>query len=194
MSLERSKPTMLPPLKDALLGAVDAEGVSTETAQGAMQLPKIQRPPPVLDDNLWDEITTEVVKRKSMHEVPCSDEDSSQAQALSPTSASTSELEAEPKYQDAADPAASEIVPQAEIGMSLAASFRLGLWPRNLCSQLVDRVTFSLVQAMLTSQMPLRKQSRRQMIRSTPATRRAKRQQRRRKTTRRLRPSPLQPA
>ena len=61
LSLERAKPAQLPCLKDVLSGAVDAE----EQQEAPAKLPKMQRPPPVLDDNLWHAITTEV-KRKSM--------------------------------------------------------------------------------------------------------------------------------
>ena len=194
MSLERSKPTMLPPLKDALSGTVDVEGVSSETAEGDMQLPKIQRPPPVLDDNLWDMITTEVVKRKSMHEGPCADEDSCKAEALSPTSVSTSKLEEEPKRRDNADSAASEIMAQAEIGVCLAGNFGMLAWPGGLWLAIDDRVTFAFLQAMLTRRMPLMKPSRQQMIRFTPATRRETMEPRCHKIMTTLRPSPPKPA
>ena len=71
LSLERSKPTALPPLKDALAGVLEIDCDDADDAQSntdvPAKLPKMQRAPPVLDDNLWEEITTEI-KRKSLHE------------------------------------------------------------------------------------------------------------------------------
>jgi len=64
LSVER-KPSSLPSIQDALAGVMESDG--SFKSEDANELPKLQRPPPVLDDNLWDEITTEV-KRKSMHE------------------------------------------------------------------------------------------------------------------------------
>ncbi len=90
MSLERAKPASLPPLKEALAGitelagAVDAPQAVTE---GGGELPKMKRPPPVLDDNLWDEITTEV-KRKSMHEPASGQEENDDAEHAAAAAAS----------------------------------------------------------------------------------------------------------
>jgi hypothetical protein len=68
LSLERAKPAALPPLKEALAGIMDLSGAGNAPQtvnEGGGEQPKMKRPPPVLDDNLWDEIATEV-KRKSM--------------------------------------------------------------------------------------------------------------------------------
>ncbi len=68
LSLERSKPTALPPLKDALDGVLEIGCDDAQSNTGVpAKLPKMQRAPPVLDDNLWEEITTEI-KRKSLHD------------------------------------------------------------------------------------------------------------------------------
>ncbi len=67
LSLERAKPAALPSLKEALAGIMDLSGAGNAPQavnEGGGEQPK-KRPPPVLDDNLWDEIATEV-KRKSM--------------------------------------------------------------------------------------------------------------------------------
>ena len=101
MSLERAKPALLPPLKDALSGVVDVDSAGPDIS-GGMQLPKIQRPPPVMDDVLWDEITTEVVKRKSMHDPSALEEDGekNKEQELSPSGA--------PELIEQSEPSASQ--------------------------------------------------------------------------------------
>ena len=84
MSLERVKPAMLPSLKDALSDVVDVDDAAPKNAAKGVQLAKLQRPPPVMDDNLWDEITTEVVKRKSMHDPAVLKEDHSRDEEHAP--------------------------------------------------------------------------------------------------------------
>jgi len=107
MSLERAKPASLPPLKEALAGITEVSGAgdaSKDVTEGGGGLPKMKRPPPVLDDNLWDEITTEV-KRKSMHEPASGVEESDDAEDA--TAAGASE---EPAH----DPSAEGPAPKQE--------------------------------------------------------------------------------
>ena len=76
----------------------------TQGQSPGVELPKMKRPPPVLDDNLWDEITTEV-KRKSMHEPASGVEESDDAEDA--TAAGASE---EPAH----DPSAEGPAPKQE--------------------------------------------------------------------------------
>lgn len=101
LSLER-KPSALPSLKDALAGVMEADGASEESETGK-ELPKMQRPPPVLDDNLWDEITTEV-KRKSMYEPVLVEDDADESEQSAVEEAVT---ESAPALQEEVTPAAS---------------------------------------------------------------------------------------
>lgn len=126
LSLERAKPAALPPLKEALAGVMDLSGAgkAPQTVnEGGGEQPKMKRPPPVLDDNLWDEIATEV-KRKSMFDPTASaealDDDEQQddraAQSTEPATSAEGDvpLEEAAGSAESADALANQI--QAHIG------------------------------------------------------------------------------
>ena len=115
--MERGKPASLPSLKDALAGVVEVDGSDDgeqKQKEGVVHLPKIKRPPPVLDDNLWDEIKTEV-KRKSMHEPATSVEEGDGVQQEGTTADLGNIVEQEDAEEESVDSLANQI--KAQIGM-----------------------------------------------------------------------------
>jgi hypothetical protein len=117
LSLELAKPAALPPLKEALAGIMDLSGAGNAPQtvnEGGGEQPKMKRPPPVLDDNLWDEIATEV-KRKSMLDPTASAEaldddelqDDTAAESTEPATAPAESTEGAAPLEEAAGSAAS---------------------------------------------------------------------------------------